>query len=73
MTIRFGRGLRVTRAIIEFFLYLSCRKEAVEKSVDAVRITAQTGARSLRPVIWTALRHWDRTDLTPSQSHLALR
>ena len=21
-------------------------------------------ARSLRPVIWTALRHWDRTDRT---------
>ena len=41
--------------------------------LDAARTTAQTVARSLCPVIWTALRHWDRTDLTPSQSHLALR
>jgi len=47
-------------------------KGAVAKPLDAVR-NAQTVARSLYPVIWTALRHWDRTDLTPSQSHLALR
>ena len=41
--------------------------------VDAARTTAQTVARFLCPIVWTALLRWGRTDLTPSQSHLALR
>jgi hypothetical protein len=27
----------------------------------------------LRPAVWTALRRWGWTDLTPSQSRLSLR
>src|SRR4029077_11734237 len=46
---------------------------AVEKPVDAARTIAQTVARSSRPVVWTALRRWGWTHLTPSQSRLSLR